>query len=127
MRETSLSAYGVIKSNGLLSERRFEVYDVLVRKGPMTANEVFVVLNEESKGSINAASNSAARFSELRDLGVIKECGVRTCKITGMNVIEWEAIDAIPKKFTAKERIQEQIRKAELRLSILKNKLLELE
>lgn len=75
---------------------------MLFRHGPLTANEVFVVLHRESKGSINAASNSAARFSELRDLGVVYEVATRSCSVTGMTVIQWDVTDRLPKKVTKK-------------------------
>ena len=65
-------------------------------------------------GPENAASNSAARFSELRDIGVIQEIRERTCQVTGMNVIEWDVTDQLPIK-----RIQKVSRKA------MKKKLLE--
>ena len=39
---------------------------------------------------------SRARFTELRELGVIYEKGERKCNITGRNVIEWDLTDKLP-------------------------------
>jgi len=114
VRRTSIAAYNEIKASGLLSKRRLEIYEVLYLSGPMTANEVFRALYKNDMGPENAASNSAARFSELRDIGVIQEIRERTCQVTGMNVIEWDVTDQLPIK-----RIQKVSRKA------MKKKLLE--
>lgn len=105
-RQTSIQAYNMIKENGLLSRRRWEVYDVLFRHGPLTANEVFVKLQEENIGPYNAASNSAARFSELRNSCVIYEVRERQCAVTGMNVIEWDVTDRLPLKLEKTKKIK---------------------
>ena len=44
----------------------------------------------------NQISQSRARFTELRELGVIYEVRNRKCTITGMNVIEWDLTDRLP-------------------------------
>jgi hypothetical protein len=127
IRETSRQAYETIAANDLLSERRWEVYDVLFRHGAMTANEVFVVLEKESAGAVCAASNSAARFSELRELGVVQELGTRVCSVTGMNVIVWGVTENLPKQLTKKERIQKQINTLNEKLIKLNKQLEEVE
>lgn len=110
-RKTSIEAYKQIRDSGLLSERRFEVYDVVFRHGPLTANEAFKILYDNDMGAKNAASNSAARFSELRDVGVLYEVGERKCGVTGMKVIVWDVTDQLPKapdkKPTRKEKKEE--------------------
>lgn len=95
-RETGIQAYRIIKENGLLSRRRFEVYDAVVKIGPATTNEVFVFLRGMGDGAKNPTSNSASRFSELRDQGVIQEVGIRKCSVTGMDVIVWDVVDRLP-------------------------------
>jgi len=62
----------------------------------MTANETFRKMYSGNIGPSNAASNSAARFSELRDRGVIYEVRETKCKVTGMNVILWDVTPYIP-------------------------------
>lgn len=103
-RQTSIEAYTTIRDSGLLSQRRWEIYDIVFRFGPMTANEAFAKLYKDNLGPHNAASNSAARFSELRDRGVIYEVQTRICKITGMTVIEWDVTDRLPLKLDKPKR-----------------------
>ena len=113
-RQTSMDAYRKIKSEGLLSKRRLEVYETLFHFGPMTANETFEKLYKKDIGPKNAASNSAARFSELRDMGVIQEIGERKCSVTGMNVISWDVTSWLPtkiKKPSKKYEIAEAVEK----------------
>lgn len=104
VRRTSIEAYNAIRDQGLLSKRRWEVYDILFKNGPLTANEAFYKLYQGKLGPVNAASNSAARFSELRDRGVIYEVRERTCRITGMTVIEWDVTDKLPLRFEKPKR-----------------------
>ena len=87
-RQTSIDCYRQIKSEGLLSKRRLQVYESIFNYAPCTASEVF---NDK-----NLKTNQSGRFTELRDLGVIYEKGERLCKVTGRNVIEWDLTDTIP-------------------------------
>lgn len=99
-RQTSISAYNAIKENGLLSKRRWEVYDILFRFGPLTANEAFKkIATETGKSSSSFLSVSNARFTELRRNGLLVEAGERSCSITGVRVIEWDVTDKLPVKF----------------------------
>lgn len=109
-RLTSIEAYNKIKADGLLSKRRFEVYSTLFKYGPMTANETFSKMYDKNTGPTNAASNSAARFSELRQQGVIYEVKERKCKITGMNVIEWGVTNNLPVKIKKEKKITDTAR-----------------
>jgi hypothetical protein len=106
IRQTSIEAYNLIRDNGLLSKRRWEVYDILFHHGPMTANETFAKLYRNNLGPFNAASNSAARFSELRNCGVVYEVRERQCTITGMKAIEWDVTDRLPVKFEKPTRVK---------------------
>ncbi len=87
-RQTSIDCYRQIKSEGLLSKRRLQVYESIFNYAPCTASEVF---NDK-----NLKTNQSGRFTELRDLGVIYEKGERLCKVTGRNVIEWDLTDRLP-------------------------------
>lgn len=107
-RQTSIDAYNHIKKNGLLGKRQWEVYEVLYADGPLTANEVFSKLYQKNIGPTNAASNSAARFSELRRRGVISEVGKKQCSVTGMNAIAWDVTSNLPTKL-AKTKTKDQI------------------
>ena len=56
----------------------------------------------------NQISQSRARFTELRELGVIYEKGVRKCRITGKNVIEWDLTNRLPIIFKNKKQTKKQ-------------------
>ena len=84
-RQTSIDCYNKIKQDGLLSRRRFEVYEALLSSAPCTSSEA--IRNAKTTFGVFGVSS---RFTELRDLGVIFEKGEKKCTITGRNVIEWD-------------------------------------
>ena len=88
-RQTSIDCYNQIKQEGLLSTRRLEVYEAIFKNAPCTTNEA---LKDVHSGSHGVGS----RTSELRDAGVLYEKDVRSCKVTGRNVIEWDLTDRMP-------------------------------
>jgi len=92
MRQTSIDCYNQIKAEGLLSKRRLEVYEAILKSAPCSSGEAFSKMLTSS----NVISQSRARFTELRELGVIYEVGVKKCSITNRNVIEWDLTDNIP-------------------------------
>jgi hypothetical protein len=105
IRQTSIDCYNQIKKEGLLSKRRFEVYEALLSSAPCTSSEA--LRNANTTFGVFGVSS---RFTELRDLGVIYEKGEKTCSITGRNVIEWDFTDKLPVKIkktttTKKHRI----------------------
>ena len=93
VRDTSKNAYYEIKNNGLLSERRWMVYDCLYNNGPMTGGEIFEALRF---GRANA--NITSRLSELRRMGVAVEIGTKECASTGMTVTLWDVTSKLPEK-----------------------------
>lgn len=82
VRDTSLAAYRAIVDNGWLGRAQEAVYVCLYHYGPLTAQEVFKRLGMET--------NQSGRFTELRDMGLIKEAGERVCTVTARSVIEWD-------------------------------------
>ena len=90
-RQTSIECYNEIKNSNLLAQRRFETFEAIFKSAPCTRQEAL-----EHTNPINALSLSAARFTELRRIGVIYEKDVRACKVTGRNVIEWDLTDRLP-------------------------------
>jgi hypothetical protein len=88
-RQTSIDCYNQIKAEGLLSKRRLEVYEAIFKNAPCTSNEA---LKDIYSGSHGVGS----RTTELRDLGVIYEKGIKKCSVTGRNVIEWDLTDNLP-------------------------------
>jgi hypothetical protein len=106
-RQTSIDSYNQIKAGGLLSKRRLEVYEVLLKIAPCTASEL-----QKSMDYNNGGRDCMKRVSELRDLGVIYEKRERKCSITGRNVIEWDLTDKLPIKIaiiTKKDRVNDAL------------------
>lgn len=106
IRETSIEAYRTIREEGLLSQRRFQVYDLLYQHGPCTANEL---VNRTGRTSSLGNQNIVTRLGELREMGCVKELGTRQCNVTGMRVIVWDVTSNLPRKL---ERELSRSRKA---------------
>jgi hypothetical protein len=108
-RKTSIECFNKIKQEGLLSKRRFEVYEALYTSAPCTSSEA--IRNAKTTFGVFGVSS---RFTELRDSGVIYEKGEKQCTITGRNVIEWDLTDRLPVNFknnnkTKKQKINDAI------------------
>ena len=105
VRSTSIQAYREIQSNGLLSKRRFEVYDCLFHHGPLSSMEI---KNRISSAALNSTS---PRLAELRNMGVVAETGTKRCQHTGQTVILWDVTGnlpvALPKKKSLKQELKE--------------------
>ena len=95
-RLTSIGTYNDIKANGLLSKRRWEVYDVLYNMGPMTANEMVRYFQGVYPDRNSSGWNG--RFSELERLGVVTNIGTRIDEISGHECILWDVTDKLPTK-----------------------------
>ena len=108
-RQTSIDCYNKIKSDGLLAKRRFETFDAIFKSAPCTRQEAL-----EHTNPLNALSLSAARFTELRRLGVIYEKKERPCRVTGRNVIEWDLTDKLPVDFKNPNKTKQQKKNAAL-------------
>ena len=102
-RQTSIDCYNQIKANGLLAKRRLETYEAIFKSAPCTRQEALQHTN-----LVNPLSLSAVRFTELRRLGVIYEKGIRKCRVTGRNVIEWDLTDRLPIIFKNKKQTKKQ-------------------
>ena len=98
-RQTSIDCYNEIRLNDLLPKRRLETFEAIFKSAPCTRQEAL-----EHTNPLNALSLSAARFTELRRLGVIYEKSVRPCRVTGKNVIEWDLTDRLPIKIKKSNR-----------------------
>ena len=103
-RQTSIDCYNEIKQAGLLAKRRFETFEAIFKSAPCTRQEAL-----EHTNPLNALSLSAARFTELRRIGVIYEKDIRPCKVTGRNVIEWDLTDSLPIKIKKSNKTKKQI------------------
>lgn len=95
IRETSTEAYHKIKEDGLLSKRRFEVYDYVFNNGPCTSKKAYKNL---CAYKITNPSSYIGRFTELRNSGGLKEVGHEIDADSGMRCILWDVTKNIPVK-----------------------------
>lgn len=94
MRSTSAEVYNRIKDEGLLSKRRWQVYDVLFRRGPLTQNEACQILADET--SLSNKPSVTPRFAELEARGVIHVAGKRRCEVTGELCLAYDVTACLP-------------------------------
>jgi hypothetical protein len=92
VRQTSIDAYNEIKNNGLLKKLHWQVYSHLYHHGPQTSGEVYQQLGVQQR----VPSQLRARFTELREMGVLQEVGERPCGVTGRTCIVWDVTAATP-------------------------------
>jgi hypothetical protein len=91
-RETSVRAFYNAVDTGVIRTRREQVWIALQDLGVATASEVFEHLKVQRHFAIRYDSNTSARMTELRDLGVIREIGTRPCRITKQICITWTIV-----------------------------------
>ena len=103
VRETSIEAYNTIKENGLLSERRWRVYDIVYTHGPIIGSMVADYYRKKY-GRTSASETIRNRLTELRDMGSIKEIGKSLDHNTGMKVILWDVTAKLPVKLDKKHK-----------------------
>lgn len=83
VRDTSIEVYHRIEAEGLLSERRWQVYNILFHNGPLTSSELFEIFKEKYKTPFRYNANVHSRLNELEKLGLAKEVGEKHCKTVG--------------------------------------------
>lgn len=118
VRETSIEAYNYIKENGFISKARFDVYEHLFYHGPCTAKQVVIAF---VSSGIDLRGTVTPRFSELKNLGIIKEVGTTKCEESGHRVILWDVTNFMPeKKF---DKLVQRIRNKKVEVYRLKIRL----
>lgn len=106
-RRTSAIAYNTIKENGILSKRRWQVYDVLFNNGPLTANQMINLFTQQYKHyHLTNTGSLATRLSEMRHMGAVYEVDEIDCPISSHKVILWDVTDAIPTKLKRPKSIK---------------------
>ena len=103
-RETSFEAYRTIRDNGLLSVRRFEVYEILFYHGPLTAHEVVKIARKRYPLANQTTFN--ARLSELKERGVVMNCGVKKNPVSGVDNLLWDVTAKLPIKLKKKKLVK---------------------
>jgi hypothetical protein len=94
-RVTSVEAFYEATAAGTPATWRQWVYVALSQiLEPPTAMETFAYLADRLGLELRYDSNTRARFTELRDLGVIRECAPRRCRVTGRRCLTWAIVPA---------------------------------
>ena len=96
MRQTSILTFQRIKESGMLSKRRFQVYEELFHYGPKTIGEV-----RQKFRSVHpkmSDSSISSRFSELERMNVVTTVGFKDDENTGNRCTLWDVTDNMPVK-----------------------------
>ncbi len=104
IRETSIETYHHIKENGLLSQRRFEVYEILFHNGPLTAHEVVKIARHKYPEANQTGFN--ARLSELETMGVVQRVGSKINPVSGQKNHLWDVTVRLPEKIKTRPKQQ---------------------
>jgi hypothetical protein len=99
VRETSIEAYNRVKESGYVGRKQKEVYHVVFYYGPMTSAECYAKMRElwpSQYLGITVLTQSRARFTELREMGLLQEVGKRKCKVTRNTVLVWDVTNRFP-------------------------------
>ena len=107
VRQTSIEAFHTIKNNGLLSKRRWEVYEFVFHHGPVTCRQTVKHIAKDKGESVSITYSSySSRFSELERMGVIREIGTTLDPETNNTVILWDVTDKLPVKPKPSDKIK---------------------
>lgn len=94
-RRTSAETFEKIRTSGILSERRLQVYEILYREGPLTGGQVARRMQElHNVGGFSESVRN--RLTELRDRGCVEEVGEAPCPVTGNRSILWDVTPDLP-------------------------------
>jgi hypothetical protein len=98
-RKISDDVYKKIKATGALAGLREKVFDYVFEHGPVTIAEAIRDLGGKRDSSVNA------RFSELRKMGLIEQCGTVPDPTGGKHVIsQWRITGSMPTALKTKRR-----------------------
>jgi len=104
-RHTSIKAYNEIKTYGLLSKRRFEVYEWLFHNGPATGRQIVLALRKGSE----AFGTYNGRLAELKKQGVALEVGATKSAETGRQAILWDVTEQLPLPLAPRKSAKEDL------------------
>lgn len=122
-RDTSLEAYNTIRSKGLLSKARMTVYGILAENGPLTAGEVFEVLQRIDSGHTVVKGSVCARLTELQRFGVVQEVGRKEWSKTGHANILWDVTGNLPSPVEKKKTKDQMIKELKEQVTMLRERL----
>jgi len=103
MHQNSLDVYYQIRDSGLLSKTRQLAYEILVKHGPSTANQIGV-LARTLYGDKTPRHNYYARCAELWEQQCVDDTGTIACPVNGNNATRWAVNGKIPIPFVRFKR-----------------------
>ena len=110
-RQTSIDCYYEIKNEGLLNNMRLQYFEAIFNNAPCTSGEAYKAM-KMGKTVGKGERLERSRFTELRNMGVIKEVGTRRCNESGRSSIVWDLTDKLPTKIksnTKKNKIEDAL------------------
>lgn len=93
VRDTSIEAYTAVMESGFVAETALEVYNCLYHNGPMTQNEVWQRIDKDRK-----KDSYGPRFATLERSLLIRDIGIRQCRISGRRCHVWDVTSNLPTK-----------------------------
>jgi len=110
-QRTSIETYYEIKNSGLLSEKRWKVYDIFYQNNrPLTGAEVSQIYKANYPSSQHSET-IRNRITELKEMGLLLESGVVNCQFTGRSVMSFMTTNNLPEKLEKKETLNEKLDK----------------
>ena len=100
--ELSLQCFKIIVRNGLVSRRKQQVLEYIVKHQPCTAKECNIYYAKQGENS----SSFMSRFGELEDLGVIHRVGTKIDPHTSKECWLYSMTGNVPKKLDKKVKIK---------------------
>lgn len=91
VRETSVSVYEDIKSEGVVLNNQQKVLDALKRFGACTDSEMAQFLGYDDPNKVRP------RRKELVDEGLVVRVGTSVCEVSGRRVFVWDLASGVSK------------------------------
>lgn len=110
-QRTSIETYTEIKNSGLLSEKRWRVYDIFYQNNrPLTGAEVSQIYKSNYPSSQHSET-IRNRITELKEMGLLAEFEVVDCTFTGRKVFSFITTNNLPDKLEKKETLNQKLDK----------------
>jgi len=110
-QRTSIETYTEIKNSGLLSEKRWRVYDIFYQNNrPLTGAEVSQIYKSNYPSSQHSET-IRNRITELKEMGLLAEFEVVDCTFTGRKVFSFITTNNLPDKLQKKETLNQKLDK----------------
>jgi DNA-binding transcriptional regulator YhcF (GntR family) len=110
-QRTSIETYYEIKNSGLLSEKRWKVYDIFYQMNrPLTGAEVSQIYKANYPSSQHSET-IRNRITELKEMGLLAEFEMVDCTFTGRKVYTFVTTNNLPEKLEKKETLNQKLDK----------------